>query len=101
YGATEILLEPIGDIGPERLDLLRRAAIGIDFHHGAAVDHRGGEIRTVVKRHWRDRAVLRERNRGFGGDLGLWRRAIDDEQQRLAGPLAQIDGSADRTEIVR
>src|SRR3954470_23539834 len=30
YGAAEILLEPIGDIGPERLDLLRGTAIDID-----------------------------------------------------------------------
>src|SRR3546814_2419563 len=44
YRAAEILFEPVGNVGPERLHLLRRFAPGIDLHHRAAVDHRGGEI---------------------------------------------------------
>jgi hypothetical protein len=49
----------------------------------------------------RDGAVLRERNRGLAGDLGLWRGAVDHEDQRLSGALAQIDRSADGAQIVR
>ena len=75
-GAAEILFEPIGDIVPQ-LDRLRLAErpFGIDFHHRAAVDHRGGEIGAVVERDRGDGAVLRQRDRGFVGDLGLGRRA--------------------------
>ena len=80
-GAAEILLEPVGDIIPQLDHFARRAAVGIDFHHRAAVDHRGGEIGAVVERDRSDGAVLRQRDRGFVGDLGLGRRGVDDEQQ--------------------
>ena len=49
----------------------------------------------------RDRAVLRQRDRGLGRDPRLGRRGVDDEDQRLARALAQVDGGADRAQIVR
>ena len=42
-----------------------------------------------------------KRDRGFVGDLGLGRGGVDDEDQRLAGAVAQIDGGADGAQIVR
>ena len=75
HGAAEILFEPVGDIIPQLGHFAGRAAVGIDFHHRAAVDHRGGEIGAVVERDRGDGAVLRQRDRGFIGDLGLGRRA--------------------------
>src|SRR6185437_8423850 len=41
---AEILLETIRDIFPELGHFLRGAALGIDLHDRAAVDHRGSEI---------------------------------------------------------
>ena len=81
HGAAEILFEPVGDIIPQLDDLAGRAAAGVDLHHRAAVDHRGGEIGAVVKRDRGDGAVLRQRDRGLVGDLGLGRRGVDDEDQ--------------------
>ena len=45
--------------------------------------------------------MLRQRDRGFVGDLGLGRRGVDDEDQRLAGAVAEIDGGADGAKVVR
>ena len=95
YGATEIPFEAIGDIGPELLDLLRRAALGIKVHDRAPVDHRGREIGAVMDSDRRHRAVLGERDRRLGRDPGLGRCSVDHEDERLARALAQIDGRAD------
>jgi hypothetical protein len=73
----------------------------IDFHHRAAVDHRSGEIGAVVDGDRRDGAVLRQRDRGFGGDPRLGRGAVNHEDQRLAGAVAQIDRGAHGAQIVR
>ena len=48
-----------------------------------------------------DRAVLRQRDRGLVGDFRLGRRGVDDEDERLAGAIAQIDGGADGAQVVR
>ena len=48
-----------------------------------------------------DGAVLRQSDRGLVGDLGLRGGAVDDEDERLAGAFAQIDGGADGAQIVR
>src|SRR3546814_18436425 len=71
HRAAEILFEPVRDIAPELNDLLRRPALLIDFHHRAAVDHRGGEIGAVVAGDRGDGAGLRQRHRGFGSDPRL------------------------------
>src|SRR6476469_5660573 len=101
HGPAEILLEPIRNIFPQLGHFLGRAALRIDFHHRSAVDHRGGEIGAVVEGDGSDGAVLRKRDRGFIGDLGLGGRRVDDEDQRLAGAIAQIDRGADGAKVVR
>src|ERR1044071_9469016 len=100
-GTAEILLESVRDIIPELGDLGIRAALRVDFHDGAAVDHRGREVRAVVKRDWSNRAVLRKRDGRLIGDLGLRRRRIDDEDERLAGPVAKIDRRTNGAKVVR
>jgi hypothetical protein len=55
----------------------------------------------VVKRHGGDGAVLRQCDRGFVSDLGLGRRRIDDEDERLAGAVAEVDCRADGAKVVR
>ncbi len=45
--------------------------------------------------------MLRERDRGLVGDPRLGSRRVDDEDQGLAGALAQIDGGADGAKVVR
>src|SRR6185503_7756880 len=89
HRAAKILFEAIRDVIPELDHLMSRAALRIDFHHGPAVDHRGREIGAVVDRHRSDGAMLRKRHRGFVGDLGLRGCGIDDEDERLAGTVAE------------
>jgi hypothetical protein len=89
------------DILPELLHLLGGAAVGIDLHHRAAVDHRGGIIGAVVEGDGGDGAVLRECDRGLVGDPRLGGGSVDDEDERLAGALAQVDGGADGAKVVR
>ena len=45
--------------------------------------------------------MLRERNRGFIGNLRLGCRAIDHKDQRLACPIAKINRGTDGAKIVR
>src|SRR5438270_8637187 len=96
HGAAEILFEAVGDIVPKLDHLLGGTATRIDFHDRTAVNHRRGEISAVMDGDRSDGAVLRQRDRGLVGDLGLGSRCVDDEDQRLAGAVAQIDGGADR-----
>jgi hypothetical protein len=42
-----------------------------------------------------------KRNGGFVGDLGLGRRGVDDEDERLARALAKVDRGADGAKVVR
>jgi len=48
-----------------------------------------------------ERAVLRQRDRRLGGDAGARRGAVDDEDQRPAKLLDQLDGRAGRAQVVR
>src|SRR3546814_12944791 len=50
YGPAEILFEAVVHIGPQLAYFVGRSAVGIDFHHRAAVDHRRGVIGAVVQR---------------------------------------------------
>ena len=45
--------------------------------------------------------MLRQCDSGFVSDLGLGRRGVDDEDQRLARAIAQVDRGADGAQIVR
>ena len=101
HGAAEILFQAIGDVVPQRGHFGGAAAVGIDFHDRATVDHRGGVVGAVMKRDRCHGAVLAQRDRGFGGDLGLWGRRVDDEDQRFAGAFAEVHGRADGTQVVR
>src|SRR5438045_6561052 len=51
HGPAEILFETIRNIFPKLGDFLGRTSVRVDLHHGAAVDHRSGEIGAVTKRH--------------------------------------------------
>src|SRR3546814_8623846 len=64
------------------LNFARGFALGIGFHHGPAVDHRGSEIGAVMERNRRNRAMLRHGDRRLISDLGARRGGVDDEQQR-------------------
>ena len=48
-GATEILLQPISDIIPQLHHFFCGLAVGVDFHDRSAIDHRGSEIRPMMK----------------------------------------------------
>ena len=54
-----------------------------------------------MQRNRRDGAVLGQRNRRFAGDARARRCAIDDENQRLAVTLGDVDSRADRAQIMR
>ena len=95
---AEVLFEAIRDIFPELGDFLGRPAARVDFHHGAAVDHRGREIGAMVDRDRRHGAVLRQSDRGFVGNLGLRRRRVDDEDERLSPGLAPVARDSPRQE---
>src|SRR5215203_335090 len=99
--AAEILFETIRNILPELDHFRGRAAFRVDLHHRAAVDHRGSKVGAVVDGDGSNSAVLRESDGGFVGDLGFRGRRVDDENQGLAGTIAEIDSRADSTEIVR
>ena len=58
-GPAEVFLKPVGDIGPEMNDLLCLSTFGIDFHHGAAIDHGAGKIGTMMDGDWGHRTMLR------------------------------------------
>src|SRR3546814_8072079 len=62
-GTAKILFKAVGDIAPERNNLLRRPALGIDLHHRSPVDHRRGEVRAMMQRDGCDRAMLRQGDR--------------------------------------
>ena len=59
------------------------------------------EIGAVVDGDRRHRAMLRQRDGGFIGDLGLGGRGIDDEDQRLPCAVAKVDRRTDGAKVVR
>src|SRR3546814_20697760 len=100
FRSAKILFKAVGEIAPERNNLLRRPALGIDLHHRSSVDHRRGEVRAMMQRDWCDRAMLRQGDGGFRRDLCLWSRPVHDKDAGLARPLAQVDGCTPRPPIV-
>src|SRR3546814_6716849 len=84
HGAAEVLFQPVGHIGPEILNFARGFALGIGFHHGPAVDHRGSEIGAVMESNRRNLAMLRQGDRRLISDLGASSGGVDDDQQPLA-----------------
>src|SRR3546814_19542123 len=63
------LFRAIGDIAPERNNLRRGPALGIDLHHRSPVDHRYGEVRAMMQRDGCDRAMLRKRSEEHTSEL--------------------------------
>ena len=59
------------------------------------------KVGAVVNGDGSNGAMLRQGDGGFVGDLGFRGRRVDDEDQRLAGAVAEIDRRADGAEIVR
>ena len=89
------------DVFPEGGNFGRGTAFRVHFHYRAAVDHRSGEVGTVVKRDRGNGAVLGERDCCFRGDLRLGRCSVDHEDQWLAGAFAKVDRCTDSAQIVR
>ena len=110
HGAHGIIASAVAAIGalqafiqisPQRRNFLRGLTERIDLHHRAAVDHRRGEIDPVVNGGRRHRAVLRQRDRGLGGDARALGGAVNDEDQGFAARLGDVDRGADGAQIMR
>src|SRR3546814_20298543 len=91
-GTAKILFKAVGDIAPERNNLLRRPALGIDLHHRSPVDHRRGEVRAMMQRDRCDRAIFPQGAGGFRRDLSLWSRPVHDKDEWLARPPPPVAG---------
>src|SRR3546814_17406837 len=100
-GTAKILFKAVVDKAPERNNLLRRPALGIDLHHRSPVDHRCGEVRAMMQRDGCDRAMLRKGDGGFRRDLCLWSRPVHDKDEGLARPLAPVDGCTPPPQLLR